>query len=80
MSVLGIARSSIFRIFQYLASQFSQSGQSKMQKLQQEFQQLRQDLQSGNLTQAQADFATLQPNNTQSVSSSSNTASSANNL
>jgi hypothetical protein len=37
-----------------------QSMQSRMQQFRQEFQQLGQDLQSGNLSAAQADFATLQ--------------------
>ena len=51
MSIAGIA-SSIF-------SQLS-SVQSKPQTPQSAFQQLAQDLQAGNLTQAQTDFATLQ--------------------
>jgi hypothetical protein len=38
----------------------SQTMQSRMQQFRQEFQQLGQDLQSGNLSAAQADFATLQ--------------------
>ena len=54
MSVLGIASSSIF---QYLNSS---SAQSKYQNFQKEFQQLGQDLSSGNLSQAQADFHALQ--------------------
>lgn len=37
------------------------SSQSTFQKFQQDFQQLGSDLQAGNLTAAQADFATLQP-------------------
>jgi hypothetical protein len=40
--------------------QGAQSSQSNFQKIQKEFQQLGQDLQSGNLSQARADFATLQ--------------------
>jgi outer membrane protein assembly factor BamD (BamD/ComL family) len=55
MSVLGIASSSIFSQINSIAAQ-----QSKSQKLQQGFQQLGQDLQSGNLSQAQSDFASLQ--------------------
>jgi len=54
MSVLGIAASSIF---QYLNSS---SPQSNYQNFQKEFQQLGQDLSSGNLSQAQADFQALQ--------------------
>jgi outer membrane protein assembly factor BamD (BamD/ComL family) len=53
MSVIGIA-SSLFSQFQALAAQ-SKSGQ-----LTQSFQQLSQDLQSGNLAQAQNDFSSLQ--------------------
>ena len=40
----------------------TQSVQSRMKQFQQEFQQLGQDLQSGNLSAAQSDFATLQQN------------------
>jgi soluble cytochrome b562 len=53
MSVSGISSSSFFDFS-------TQSMQSTMQKFRQEFQQLGQDLQSGNLSAAQADFATLQ--------------------
>jgi len=67
MSVLGIASSSIF---QYLNSQ---STQSNFQNFKKEFQQLGQDLQSGNLSQARADFAALQPNNVQAVASGTQT-------
>ena len=55
MSVSGISASS------YL-SQSLQSWQTKAQTIQNEFQQLGQDLQSGNLTQAQSDFKTLSQN------------------
>jgi len=54
MLVAGIASSSILSQFQSLFSQ------NNTQKLQQGFQQLAQDLQSGNLTQAQSDFSSLQ--------------------
>ena len=53
MSVSGISSSSFFN---YSAP----SIQNRMQQFQQEFQQLGQDLQSGNLSAAQADFSTLQ--------------------
>ena len=53
MSVSGIS-SINFQDFQI------QTMQSRMQQFRQEFQQLGQDLQSGNLSAAQADFATLQ--------------------
>jgi hypothetical protein len=56
MSVSGISGSSL------LPSYNPVTVQNKFQKFQQEFQQLGQDLQSGNLTQAQSDFATLQQN------------------
>jgi hypothetical protein len=55
MSVSGISANS------YL-SQSLQNWQSKAQTIQTEFQQLGQDLQSGNLTQAQSDFNTLSQN------------------
>ncbi len=67
MSVSGIA-SSLF------APVSPQNLQSKAQHIQQEFQQLGQDLKSGNLSAAQTDFVTLQsglqPNNTSSTSQS----------
>lgn len=53
MSVSGILSSAVFGIGANLF-------QNRMQKVQSEFQQLGQDLQSGNLSAAQADFATLQ--------------------
>ncbi len=62
MSVSGISSSS-------LASYGSQSIQNRMQTARQEFQQLGQDLQSGNLTAAQSDFTTLQQFGPQSGSS-----------
>jgi len=68
MSVSGISGSSFFQGYN------TGSVQSKFQQFQQEFQQLGQDLQSGNLSQAQSDFATLQQNapSTSSATSSSN--------
>jgi hypothetical protein len=68
MSVSGISSSSLFN---YSA----QDVQNKMKQIQQEFQQLGQDLQSGNLSAAQADFATLQqlaPQNNSTSSAQSN--------
>ena len=53
MSVSGISSS-------YFLDTNPQSVQSRMQQFRKEFQQLGQDLQTGNLTAAQADFATLQ--------------------
>jgi len=49
----------------------SQGVQNKVQQFQQDFQQLGQDLQSGNLSAAQSDFATLQQLGPQGSSSSS---------
>ena len=51
MSVSGISSSSLFN---------NQAVQSSFQQFNQEFQQLGQDLQSGNLSAAQSDFSTLQ--------------------
>jgi outer membrane protein assembly factor BamD (BamD/ComL family) len=53
MSVLGIATNVLSQISSYAA-------QNKPNQLKQGFQQLGQDLQSGNLSQAQSDFASLQ--------------------
>ncbi len=49
----------------------NQTIQNKMQQFQKEFQQLGQDLQSGNLSAAQSDFVTLQQLGPQSSSTSS---------
>lgn len=64
MSVSGISSSSFFDCN-------TQSVQNKTQQFRQEFQQLGQDLQSGNLSAAQADFATIQQSRPQSGSVSS---------
>lgn len=64
MSVAGITSSSLF-------NNISESMQSKIQQMQKEFQQLGQDLESGNLSAAQSDFATLQQMSPQSSSASS---------
>ncbi len=55
MSVSGISSSSSM-------GQSVQAWQTKAQKIQSEFQQLGQDLQAGNLTQAQSDFSSLSSN------------------
>lgn len=65
MSVAGISSSNLFDFN-------SQSVQNRKQQLQQEFQQLGQDLQSGNLSAAQSDFTTLQQSGPQISSTSSN--------
>jgi hypothetical protein len=68
MSVSGISSSSLF-------DYNTQSVQNRKQQFQQEFQQLGQDLQSGNLSAAQADFATLQQLGPQTNSTSSSQSS-----
>ena len=71
MSILGIAST--------LLSQFgATAAQPKFQPSKQGFQQLGQDLQSGNLAQAQSDFASLQKNlpGQQSASTAASTATS----
>ncbi len=67
MSVSGISTS--------LYNYDSQNAQNSLQQIQQTFQQLGQDLQSGNLSAAQSDFVTLQslvPNSSTSSSQSNN--------
>jgi hypothetical protein len=64
MSVSGVSSSSSL-------SQSVQTWQVKAQKIQSEFQQLGQDLQAGNLTQAQSDFSALNQNISGSVQSNS---------
>jgi soluble cytochrome b562 len=69
MSVSGISSSSLLDYYS------AQDVQNKMKQFQQEFQQLGQDLQSGNLSAAQSDFATLQqlmPQNSSTSSAQSN--------
>lgn len=66
MSIIGILSSNLFASGAAQNTQTTQSTQSntpsKFQQIQAEFQQLGQDLQSGNLTQAQQDYATLSQN------------------
>lgn len=69
MSVSGVSSSSLFDLLD------SVNGQSQKQQLQQEIQQLGKDLSAGNLSAAQADFATLQkdaPEASAAASSSGN--------
>ncbi len=68
MSIAGILSSSLVGLFND-----SQSIQNKKQQFQQEFQQLGQDLQSGNLSAAQTDFASLQQLRPQTNSTASRT-------
>jgi hypothetical protein len=70
MSLSGISSSNLFSY----ESQNNQN-QGKLQQFQQEFEQLGEDLQSGNLSGAQTDFATLQQMAPQGTSSTSSTSS-----
>jgi outer membrane protein assembly factor BamD (BamD/ComL family) len=70
MSVAGISTSSLYN--------YSQNTQNNLQQIQQTFQQLGQDLQSGNLSAAQSDFATLQKLVPQLSSAASSTSQSTN--
>lgn len=65
MSVAGISSN----LFDY----DSQNTQTQMQQIQQEFQQLGEDLQSGNLSSAQSDFATLSQMASSLISASTST-------
>src|SRR5271169_159009 len=80
MSISGIANTALSSLLTATQSAQSGSGQGKFQQVQSEFQQLGQDLQAGNLTQAQQDFATLSQNfpNAQSGTTTSATASGGN--
>jgi outer membrane protein assembly factor BamD (BamD/ComL family) len=65
MSIVGILSSNLFSSGAAQGNQQTQGVEGRTQKFQQlksEFQQLGQDLQSGNLTQAQSDYATLSQN------------------
>jgi len=72
MSLSGISSSNLFNYD-------NQNVQNKMQQFQQEFQQLGEDLQSGNLSAAQTDFATLQQLSPQSSSTTSTSSSESSN-
>jgi hypothetical protein len=58
MSITSVGSSTL--LTQIYATQSTQNNQSQFQQIQTDFQQLGQDLQAGNLTGAQQDFATLQ--------------------
>src|SRR5271163_4052253 len=79
MSISGIANTALSSLL--TATQSAQSGQGKFQQIQSEFQQLGQDLQAGNLSQAQQDYATLSQNfqNAQSQNAQTQTAQTQNN-
>jgi outer membrane protein assembly factor BamD (BamD/ComL family) len=77
MSIIGILSSNLFAAGAGQNTQSSQNNPSKFQQIKTEFQQLGQDLLSGNLTQAQSDFATLAQNLPGANQSSATTANSA---
>jgi hypothetical protein len=66
MSIVGILSSNFYSANEAQdptgTAQSSQNNQTKSQQIKAEFQQLGQDLQSGNLAQAQTDYATLSQN------------------
>ena len=62
MSISGIANTALSSLLTATQSAQNGSGQGKFQQIRSEFQQLGQDLQAGNLTQAQQDYATLSQN------------------
>jgi len=62
MSIAGILSSNLFSAGAAQNTQNTQNTQSNFQQIKAEFQQLGQDLQSGNLTQAQQDYTTLSQN------------------
>jgi hypothetical protein len=76
MSISSIANTALSSLL--AATQSAQNGQGNFQRIQSEFQQLGQDLQAGNLTQAQQDYATLSQNFPNAQSASTATASAAN--
>lgn len=69
MSVSGVSSSNLF-------DASNQTTQNSMQQFRKEFQQLGQDLQSGNITAAQSDFVTLQQIGSQSTGSATSSAQS----
>ena len=73
MSISGIASTALSSLL--TATQSAQNGQGKFQQIQSEFQQLGHDLQAGNLTQAQQDYAALSQNfpNAQSATTAATT-------
>ncbi len=63
MSISGIAGTALSSLLSAAqGTQSTQHGQGNFQQIQSEFQQLGQDLQTGNLAQAQQDYATLSQN------------------
>lgn len=75
MSIAGLASTALYSILNKPPSSSQNNGQNNFQQIQKEFQRLGQDLQSGNLSQAQEDFATLKqdlPDSSSLANSNSN--------
>src|SRR5271155_1327098 len=79
MSISSIANTALSSLL--TATQSPQNGQGNFQQIQSEFQQLGQDLQAGNLTQAQQDYTTLSQNfpNAQSATPAATTSANSSN-
>jgi outer membrane protein assembly factor BamD (BamD/ComL family) len=77
MSIIGILSSNLFSTGAAQNAQSSQNSPSVFKQIKTEFQQLGQDLQSGNLTAAQSDFTTLSQNLSGASQSGATTANSA---
>jgi outer membrane protein assembly factor BamD (BamD/ComL family) len=77
MSIIGILSSNLFSTGAAQNTQSSQSHPSVFQQIKTEFQQLGQDLQSGNLSAAQSEFTTLSQNLSGASQSSATTANTA---
>jgi outer membrane protein assembly factor BamD (BamD/ComL family) len=77
MSIIGILSSNLFSAGAAQNTQNTQSNTPVFQQIKTEFQQLGQDLQSGNLKAAQSDFTTLTQNLSGASQSSATTANSA---
>jgi outer membrane protein assembly factor BamD (BamD/ComL family) len=76
VSIIGILSSNLFSAGAAQNAPSSQNASSNFQKIKTEFQQLGQDLQSGNLSQAQSDFTTLSQNLSSASQSSATNANS----
>ncbi len=76
MSIIGILSSNLFSAGATQNTKSSQNTPSNFQQIKTEFQQLGQDLQSGNLTAAQSDFTTLSQNISGATQSTAATANS----
>lgn len=79
MSVMGVSANLLSSLYANQSTQNSQNNQNNFQQIQTEFQQLGQDLQTGNLSQAQQDFATLSQNFPAAQQASTNSAGGATN-